>query len=130
MIIGAATAKETVPVAAATVCRIPIAADELCRMDARSIPRRRPTMGFEKVVNSLLKPSDEERGASAFSMVVIPKNRMPNAMTQDAILLAFFFLLISMMKAETPIRRGANEEGLSKLRSVLPEPEISPRRRI
>ena len=130
MIIGAATAKEIVPVAAASVCRIPTEAEELWSIEESRIPSSSPTSGFENVVNTWLKDSELDSGPSADSIVLIPKKRIPKPIRQEATLFAFFFLLISMMNAPIPIRSGAKAVGLSRDMMELPEPEISARRRI
>ena len=87
-------------------------------------------MGLSNVVNASLNASEVLRGSRATSMVFIPKKSTPKPIRIAAISLGRFFLERSMINAAIPMMRGAKDEGFKRPIQELPEPEISPIRRI
>ena len=66
-------------------------ADEDCSMKATARPARKPRRGLSpKLVNSLEKDSDSDKGATALVMLRSPVNNMPNPMAIVPMVEEFF----------------------------------------
>ena len=71
MTMGRATSKVTAPVMA-SACKIPTAAEALCKTLVNARPTRIPKMGLEKLVRMRIKASLSRRGDTAPDMADIP----------------------------------------------------------
>ena len=128
MMMGNATSKVTAPVMA-SACRIPTAAEALCRILVKAMPTRIPKKGLEKLVRMPVKASLSFSGATASLIADMPNinTAKPMRMLPIASVDCFFPAMRRMMPtmATTPVRVAV----LKSSTQPLP-PERSDRHRI